>query len=122
MQLSLLFQAHLLPELPANPQMLAKASALYSGDLLVSNKIRGIVFYAGLEWVCTGILCHYGIDSVDLQELLHPYQWLGDTHTNPSERTGGQSFYEGRQITYRRQTYVIGDRRLKLRSQEGFAA
>ena len=122
MQLSLSFQTHLPPELPANTQMLAKASAIYSGDLLVNNKIRGIVFYAGLEWVCTGVLYRDGIERVDLQELLHPYQWLRDTHTNPSERTGGQSFYEGRQITYHGHSYVIGDRRLKLLSQEGFAA
>lgn len=114
-QLSLTFEVSLPDKLSAASDRLDKLSPLYSGDLLENNRIRGIVYQAGLEWVCTGIVSLNGVEEVHLQELLQPWQWKKPTYQNSQCcRDAYGSIYVGRAIKYHKTHYVIGERRLKL--------
>lgn len=118
-QLSLTFEVSLPDKLSAASDRLDKLSPLYSGDLLENNRIRGIVYQAGLEWVCTGIVFLNGVEEVHLQELLQPWQWKKPTYQNSQScRDAYGSIYVGRAIKYRKIQYVIGERRLKLVKDE----
>lgn len=114
-QLSLTLEFNLPNKLSASLDILEKVSNLYSADLLDRNRIRGIVSYAGLEWVCTGCQYHYGIKVVYLQRLLRPNQWICETYTNSrSCREANGCIYVGRLIIHRGVQYVIAEQRLEL--------
>jgi hypothetical protein len=118
-QLSLTFEVNLPDNLIAASDRLERVSPLYSGDLLDSNRIRGIVHESGLEWVCTGIIFLDGVKEVHLQELLRPCQWTRVTYQNSQRcRDAYGSIYVGRAITHRKVQYVVGERRLKLVKDE----
>jgi hypothetical protein len=118
-QLSLTFEVNLPNKLIEAAERLDKVSTLYSGDLLENNRIRGIVYQAGLEWVCTGVVFLNGVKEVDLQQLLQDWQWAKPTYQNSQRcRDAYGSIYVGRAIKHRKVLYVLGEQRLKLVKDE----
>jgi hypothetical protein len=95
-----------------------KLEGLYSADVIIGGKIRGIYTHGGKNYAITGLHWHHGLQVARATEAIPLKMWSGPVCTYSDKKTvtdeQRERLYEGIKVKCKGDVYVLSGARIEF--------